>query len=124
MCICQKQHLGTGRGGGNQKMSFDEMQNMQKELHQKYLEKWGPLSPKLGRELLLWMIGEAGEVADIIKKRGDALILEDETTRHDFVEEMSDVLMYFNDVMLCYGVTPEELAETYQKKHDKNMSRW
>ena len=105
-------------------MSFDEMQNMQKELHQKYLEKWEPLSPKLGRELLLWMIGEAGEVADIIKKRGDALILEDETTRHDFVEEMSDGLMYFNDVMLCYGVTPEELAETYQKKHDKNMSRW
>lgn len=112
------------RDRGKEPMNFDEMQNMQKELHEKYLEKWGPLSLEIGRDLLLWMIGEAGEVADIIKKNGDASILEDEKIHQDFVEEMCDVLMYFNDIMLCYSISPEELVEMYRKKHEKNMSRW
>jgi hypothetical protein len=33
----------------------------------------------------------------------------DEELRKDLVEEMVDVLMYYNDVMLCYGITAEEL---------------
>ena len=32
--------------------------------------------------------------------------------------------MYLNDVMLCYGITPEELAATYRAKHQRNMTRW
>ena len=32
--------------------------------------------------------------------------------------------MYFNDVLLCYDITPEEFAAVYRKKHDTNMSRW
>lgn len=32
---------------------FDTMQKMQRQLHEKYLEKWGPLSLQLGRELLV-----------------------------------------------------------------------
>ena len=105
-------------------LDFDAMQKMQRQLHEKYLEKWGPLSPQLGRELLLWMMGEAGEVGVIIKKNGDASIVEDEKIHHDFVEEMCDVLMYFNDVMLCYSISPEELAKTYEEKHNRNMNRW
>ena len=30
-------------------MDFETMQTMQKELHERYLEKWGPLSPELGK---------------------------------------------------------------------------
>lgn len=63
---------------------FEEMQQAQKSLHAKYEEKWGPLSPQVGRDHLLWMIAEAGEVADVIKKRGDARIMEDEATRAHF----------------------------------------
>ena len=105
-------------------LDFVRMQQMQKELHEKYEAKWGPLSPKIGRDILLWMMGEAGEVGDIIKKNGDASIVEDEKIHHDFVEEMCDVLMYFNDVMLCYSISPEELAKTYEEKHNRNMNRW
>ena len=50
---------------------FEEMQQAQKSLHAKYEEKWGPLSPRVGRDHLLWMMAEAGEVADVVKKRGD-----------------------------------------------------
>ena len=31
---------------------------------------WGGLYPEKGKDQLLWMIGEIGEVIDIIKKNG------------------------------------------------------
>lgn len=103
---------------------FEDMQAIQKELQERYLAKWGGLNPKKGRDSLLWMMIEAGEVADIIKKLGDDRIMDDPETRHDFIEEMCDVMMYFNDVLLCYSITPDELAEVYKAKHQRNMNRW
>lgn len=103
---------------------FEEMQAIQKELQEKYLDKWGGLSPEKGRDSLLWMIIEAGEAADVIKKRGDKEILDNPETRRHFIEEMCDVMMYFNDTLLCYSITPEELTEIYKAKHKRNMSRW
>ena len=44
--------------------------------------------------------------------------------RNDLVEEMADVLMYYNDVMLCYGISAEELKQSYLEKYKKNMGRW
>ena len=46
--------------------------------------------------------------------------------RKHFIEEMCDTLMYFNDLMLCYGVTPEELEMMLQelrRKRDRQMRR-
>ena len=40
------------------------------------------------------------------------------------VEEMADVLMYYNDVLLCYGISEQELKEAYTAKFKKNMTRW
>ena len=105
-------------------LNFSKMQDIQKELQEKYKDIWPPLSPKKGRDKLLWMIGEAGEVADIIKKNGDDAVMDDAEVRHEFTEELCDVLMYFNDLMLCYSITPEELRDTYLEKHSKNMKRW
>ncbi|MCI8623067.1 MAG: nucleotide pyrophosphohydrolase [Provencibacterium sp.] len=106
------------------RFGFQEMQAIQKELREKYKERWGDLSPKMGRDTLLWMLCEAGEVADILKKQGDTAILEDAETRAHFIEELCDVMMYFNDLMLCYSISPEELEEVYRKKHERNMHRW
>lgn len=103
---------------------FDKMQSIQKELQEKYKEKWGGLSPRKGREKLLWMMIEAGEVADIIKKNGDDSILHDDKVRKHFTEEICDVLMYLNDVMLCYSITSKDLEKVYLEKHQKNMERW
>lgn len=108
----------------HENFGFEEMQAIQKELQEKYFDKWGGLYPKKGRDSLLWMIIEAGEVADIIKKLGDDRIMEDPETRQHFIEEMCDVMMYFNDVMLCYSITPQELTEVYKAKHERNMKRW
>ena len=103
---------------------FEEMQAIQKELQEKYKHKWSPLSPEIGRNKLLWLLIELGEAADVIKKSGDQKIMEDNEVRTHFIEELCDVLMYFNDVMLCYNVSIDELKEVYLQKHKKNMERW
>ena len=104
--------------------NFEDMQNIQKELQEKYKDKWSPISPELAREQLLWMMIEAGEVADIIKKQGDNAILNNEETRTHFIEEVCDVMMYLNDVLLCYDIAPEEVEKVYLEKHEKTMKRW
>ena len=44
---------------------FQEMQQIQKELQEKYKDKWGGLSPQIGRDKLLWMMVEAGEMENL-----------------------------------------------------------
>lgn len=97
---------------------------MQKELQDKYNDKWEPIAPDAGKHKLLWMIGEIGEVIDIIKKNGETKATKDNELRKKLVEEMADVLMYYNDVMLCYGITAEELKSSYAEKFQRNMERW
>ena len=104
--------------------SINEMQEMQKTLQGKYKHKWEPICAEIGQNKLLWMIGEIGEVIDIVKKHGGAKASTDEELRKDLVEEMADVLMYYNDVMLCYGITADELKQAYSEKFEKNMKRW
>ena len=47
--------------------SIREMLTMQQTLQEKYKDKWETICPKAGKHKLLWMIGEIGEVVDIIK---------------------------------------------------------
>ena len=70
------------------------------------------------------MLGEVGEVIDIINKHGDKTADEDAAIRQHLVEEMEDVRMYYNDVELCYGISGQELKEAYTAKLEKNMTRW
>lgn len=104
--------------------SISEMQAMQKALQDKYKNKWEGISPEIGQNKLLWMIGEIGEVIDIIKKNGGPTVCQDPDLRALLVEEMADVLMYYNDVMLCYGISPEELKKSYTEKFKRNLKRW
>ena len=60
----------------------------------------------------------------MIKKHGDRKASEDIELRKDLVEEMADVLMYYNEVMLCYGISADELKQAYTTKFEKNMTRW
>ena len=105
--------------------TINEMLDMQKRLHDKYKDRWEKLSPEAGKHKLLWMIGEIGEVIDIVKKhRRDIEVSHDTEIRKDLVEEMADVLMYYNDVMLCYGISADELKQAYTAKFEKNLTRW
>lgn len=104
--------------------SFDDMQAIQRELQEKYKDQWGGLCPEKAARMLLWMFCEAGEAAQVVKKSSTGDLLSDTPQRRHFIEEMCDVMMYFNDVMLCYGITPQELEGVYREKHERNMKRW
>ena len=93
--------------------TIKDMLAMQQALQEKYKDKWEAISPEAGKHKLLWMFGEVGEVIDIIKKNGDQKSVEDVDLRQHLVEEMADVLMYYNDVLLCYGISEQELKEAY-----------
>lgn len=103
---------------------INEMLEMQKALQEKYKDIWKPICPDRGKDQLLWMFGEIGEVIDIVKKHGGEKASQDNELREHLIEEMADVLMYYNDVLLCYGISEEELKQAYIRKFNKNMQRW
>lgn len=104
-------------------LKISDMMQMQKELHQLHAQDWSPLEPEYGKNTVLYMVEEIGETVAILKKKGDRAVVEDPDVRSAFLEEMVDILMYYNDTLLRYHVTPEELSATYKQKHDRNMGR-
>ena len=104
--------------------TISEMKEMQRQLQEKYKDKWEGVSPSVGKNQLLWMIGEIGEVIDIIKKKGSTAIMEDPVVRAHFVEEMADVLMFYSDILLCFDIPTEALKQAYTEKFQRNMNRW
>ena len=104
-------------------INFQQMQDMQRELWEQNKQKWSPMEAQYARNHFLWMIGEIGEVLDIIKKCGEDRIMSDADIKAAFIEELCDVQMYFNDILLRYQISPEDIATAYARKHSKNMGR-
>ena len=46
--------------------TINEMLEMQRSLQDKYKDKWEPICVETGKNKLLWMVGEIGEVIDIV----------------------------------------------------------
>ncbi len=104
-------------------ITLSEMLQMQQEAFEAHKDCWEPRTPEFGKEHILFMIEEIGEMIAILKKKGEKAVLQSPSVRSAFVEEMADVLMYYNDVLLCYGITPEELSHAYLAKHSRNLHR-
>ena len=104
-------------------MDIETLMRMQRELYEKHRDTWDPLQPEYARNSLLWLVEEVGEVVAIFKKRGERETAQNPQLREAFLTEMSDVLMYFTDVLLRMGVSSEEFAAAYGKKHARNMGR-
>lgn len=105
-------------------MDIRRMQDIQRELHEKYDGDLSQMTLPRGVLSLLWAVAEIGEVADVVKKNGEEAVVNDAEVRADFVCELADVYMYLADVMLCFHVTPEELTKEYEQKHAYNLHRW
>ena len=104
-------------------LRISDMMKMQKELWELHKDSWSPLEAKYGRNSILWLIEEVGECIVVIKKQGDDAIMNDRSVRLSFIEELSDVLMYYTDTLLRYGITEEEISQAYINKHNRNMKR-
>ena len=105
-------------------LDFQEMQKLQRVIQERYAGWWEPVDAEHGKNKLLWLLAELGEAIQVVKRYPASEIQAEGPVRHDFVEELADVLMYFNDILLCYGITPEEFEEVYRAKHARNMTRW
>ena len=105
-------------------LDFHDMQEMQQALQSRYAGWWEPIDPEHGKNKILWLMAELGEAIQVVKRHAAQEVMTKGEVRHDLVEEMADVLMFYNDVLLCYGITPKELEEVYRAKHEKNMTRW
>lgn len=104
-------------------LKISDMMEMQRTLFEPHKDKWPPMTPEYGRDFILFMIEEIGESIAILKKKGDSAVMENEAVRRAFLEEMCDVMMYFHDTLLRYGVTAEEFSRAYLDKHCQNMGR-
>ena len=105
-------------------LNFDDMRQLQEALQARYAGWWEPVDPEHGKNKMLWMLAELGEAIQVVKRHPPSELMEESAVRHDFVEELADVLMYFNDILLCYDVRPEEFEAVYRAKHERNMTRW
>lgn len=93
------------------------------KLWEKHSDTWSPMNPEYGKTFILYMIEEIGEAIAIIKKKGEAEIMNNPEVREHFVEEMGDVLMYYMDVLNRFNISAEEFSRVYMKKFQKNMNR-
>lgn len=104
-------------------LRISEMLEMSYKLWEKHKDTWSPMEPKYGRDFILFMIEEIGEVIEIIKKKKEEKIMNDRVVRERFIEELGDVLMYFMDVLNRYDISAQEFSEIYLKKFKINMKR-
>ena len=105
-------------------LNFDDMRQMQETLQARYAGWWEGIDSEHGKNKMLWMLAELGEAIQVVKRHPSSDIMEKQDVRHDFVEELADVLMYFNDILLCYDIKPEEFEAIYRAKYERNMTRW
>jgi NTP pyrophosphatase (non-canonical NTP hydrolase) len=104
-------------------LSIKDKLEMSKKLWEKHSDYWEPLTPEHGRDSILYMIEEVGEVISLLKKKGEDEIMNNQEVRNRFVEEMTDVMMYFTDTLNRFGVTAEEFSTIYYQKYETNMNR-
>ena len=104
-------------------LSISQMMQLQQELFERHKDTWSPMDPQYGKDFILYMIEEVGECIAILKKKGHAAVMEDPAVRAAFLSEMADVLMYYHDILLRFGVTPEEISQAYADKHSYDMQR-
>ena len=105
-------------------LRISEMMEMQSKLWSLHQNNCAPMEAAYARDSVLWMIEELGEVIAIIKKKGDQAIMSNPDVRAHFLEEMSDVLMYYHDALMRYGVSAEEISKAYVEKHERNLTRF
>ena len=92
-------------------LSIQDMMNFQRTLYEAHKDSWDPLAPEFGKDSLLYMIEEVGEVIAVLKKKGSAAIVNDPVVRQAFLEEMADVLEVLFAICEAKGYSIEELMQ-------------
>ncbi len=103
-------------------ITISEMMELSEQLYKKYEDYWDN-SPESNINWVCWLVGEIGEMIDIIKKKGTDQIMNDESTRLEMLKEITDCYMYLADILNRYKFTAEEFSEVYIDKMNYNLKR-
>lgn len=108
--------------GKAEDLRVSDMLTLQQKLQAMHPE-WGGNHPDNAVRQTLWLVGELGEVIDILKKVDAEHLTVPGETRRRLVEELADVSMYFHDLLDCCGITAEEFSQAYYGKMERNFHR-
>jgi len=104
-------------------ITIEEMMELSDELFEKHKDEWRAKTPDSNIYWLAWLVGEIGEVIDIIKKQGPEKIMKDEKIRQKTLEEITDCYMYLADILNRYQFKGEEFSKAYFDKMKHNLKR-
>lgn len=104
-------------------LKISELKEMQLKLYELNKEKWNDMEPQFAKNHILYMIEEIGECISIIKKKKIDSVMNDEHIRNRFIEELSDVLMYYIEVLNRLDISAEEFSKIYLEKYNTNLKR-
>lgn len=104
-------------------LKISQLKEMQFKLYELNKEKWNDMSPNHAKDHILYMVEEIGECISIIKKKKIDNVMNDEHIRNRFIEELSDVLMYYIEVLNRLNISAEEFTKIYIEKYNTNMKR-
>lgn len=107
----------------NNELSIKEMLDSSNQLFELNKDKWAERTPESNIYWVAWLVGEVGEVIDIIKKKGVDKIMNHTETRQEMLEEISDCYMYLADILNRYEFSATEFSEAYRKKMNHNLTR-
>jgi len=107
----------------NKYITIKDMVRLSEKLYNKHRHKWMKATPESNIYWIAWLIGEIGEVIDVIKKKGVEKIMGNKDTRQEMLEEIIDCYMYLADILNRYKYTPEEFTKKYFEKMHFNLKR-
>lgn len=97
-------------------LKISDMLNLSYKLWEKHSDTWAPMKPEYAETFIFYLIEEIGESIAIIKKKGEAEIMNTPEIKEHFVEELGDVLMYFMNVLNRFNMSHEEFSKVYLEK--------
>jgi len=107
----------------NKDISISQMLSLSQKLYQKHKKEWRKATPENNIYWIAWLIGEIGEVIDIVKKQGTNKIMHDQKTRKAMLREITDCYMYLADILNRYKFTEKEFSQAYFQKMKYNLKR-
>lgn len=104
-------------------ITIEDMLSLSMRLYQKHKTEWRAMTPENNIYWIAWLVGEIGEVIDIMKKEGTTRIMHDPKVRQTMLEEITDCYMYLADILNRYKFTGQDFSQTYFAKMSYNFKR-
>lgn len=105
----------------NSNLDISQMMQLSKKLYAQHKDSWMPMTPESGIYWIAWLVGEVGEVIDVVKKKGHEKITSDPEVRKEMLLEVVDCYMYLADILNRYGYTAKDFSNAYKEKMEHNL---